>query len=295
MDNVIVIGASGFLGSALLNELSDGEFNVFATQSKRPIEPVEGVTLIEGGISGLSAATLLAIHPVAIFHCARPTFPYFKKWGRMLAAEKARRLNKRLVKQLEKSGLTTTLVFASGSLSYGNNDVAHSERSPLNPLSYAKQYIRGESPFLKDHSDSKFKVMVLRFPWLLGKGSWFSWFYLKNIQDQKRIPLFGRGENHLSVIAVQDAARLMVLYSKQKINSGVYNIYAPFLPTQNEFTRLVSNRFNCEITDYKNIYPNGLERAAVEAFYSNIVLDSDFQEVLQKYPFKPIEKMLEDM
>ncbi|MDP2723535.1 MAG: NAD(P)-dependent oxidoreductase [Bacteroidales bacterium] len=295
MSKVIVIGASGFLGSQVLDHLISEGYQVFATQNKKAIPRAGEISIIPGGIKGLSTAKLKEINPVAIFHCARPTFPNFKKWGRILAAEKARRLNKHLVKQLDKSGLTTTLVFASGSLSYGNSDVAHSERSPLNPLSYAKQYIRGESPFLKDNSDTKFKMIVLRFPWLLGKGSWFSWFYLKNIKDQKKIPLFGRGDNLMSVIGVQDAARLMVLYSKQELNSGVYNIYAPFLPTQKEFARLVSARFNCEITDYKNIYPNGLERAAVEAFYSNIVLDSDFQEVLQKYPFKPIEKVLEDM
>ncbi|MBU3926463.1 MAG: NAD(P)-dependent oxidoreductase, partial [Bacteroidetes bacterium] len=183
MSKVIIIGVSGFLGSKVLDQIISEGYQVFATQNKKAIPRASEITIIQGGIKGLSTAKLKEIDPVAIFHCARPTFPYFKKWGRMLAAEKARRLNKRLVKQLEKSGLTTTLVFASGSLSYGNSDVAHSERSPLNPLSYAKQYIRGESPFLKDHSDLKFKVIVLRFPWLLGKGSWFSWFYLKNIQD----------------------------------------------------------------------------------------------------------------
>ena len=295
MSKVIVIGASGFLGSKVLDHLISEGYQVFATQNNKTIPRANEISIIPGGIKGLSTTRLREINPVAIFHCARPTFPYFKKWGRMLAAEKARRLNKRLVKQLEKSGLATTLVFASGSLSYGNSEVAHSERSPLNPLSYAKQYIRGESPFLKDHSDSKFKVIVLRFPWLLGKGSWFSWFYLKNMQEQKKIPLFGRGYNLMSVIGVHDAARLMILYSKHQLSSGVYNIYSPFLPTQKEFAKMVSAQFNCEITDYRNLYPHGLEKTVVEAFYSNIVLDSDYQEVLQKYPFKPIEKVLEEM
>jgi nucleoside-diphosphate-sugar epimerase len=295
MRTVIIIGSTGFLGSAVLKNLLDRPYHVFVVEHKQPIKPIENITVIKGGISGLTSSKLKEINPEFIFHCARPTLPFFKKWGRILAAEKARFLNNQLLKNLDKSGLNTHLIFAAGSLSYGNSSLPHSEKSLLNPLSFAKQYIRGETPFLKDFSETKFSVLVLRFPWLLGTGSWFSWFYLKNINEKNKIPLFGKGENKMSIIDSMDAANLMVRYAEKKLASGVYNIYSPHLPYQLEFAQMVAQQFNCEITDFKHLYPNGLEQSALEAFHSNIILTSDYIEILQAYPFKSITETLKKL
>jgi len=292
MHRVIVIGGSGFLGSRVLQELVKRGYRVFATQNKNPLPVHAQINPIEGGIAALTAKKIREINPLTIFHCARPTFPRLRKWGRWLAAEKARRLNKQLLHEIKESGLSPGLLFAAGSLSYGNGSVAHDERSPLNPLSYARQYLRGERPFLKNPHAYPHPVLVLRFPWLLGDGSWFSWFYLKNIRHKKPIPQFGNGENHLSIIDANDAAQLMVLYAEKGIGGGVYNIFSPQVYNQKEFLELVRQQFGCEIADYTHLYGHKIEKAALEAFYSNILLTSKYMDILNEFPFTTIPETL---
>jgi len=295
MHTVIVIGGSGFLGSRVLQELIRKGYRIFATQNKSQLPKHPQVIPVEGGISALNATIIQQIKPSAIFHCARPTFPRLRKWGRLLAAEKAGRLNNRLLHEIRKSGLKPRLLFAAGSLSYGNSNTPHDEQSPLNPLSYARQYIRGEKPFLKNPDAYPHPVLVLRFPWLLGNGSWFSWFYLKNIRQLKPIPLFGKGENHMSIIDANDAAQLMVLYAEQGIGGGVYNIFSPYTYKQKEFLVLVRQQFGCEIADYTHLYGHNIEKTALEAFFSNILLTTGYPDILREFPFKTIPETLKEL
>ena len=292
MRAVIVIGGSGFFGSAVIRQLHNKGYEIYAVQNKSIIDSKDDISIIVGGIKGLTAKRINEINPVAIFHCARPTFPYFRKLGRSIAAFKASRLNNYLLRQIEKSGIIAPLLFASGSLCYGNSINAHDEKSPLAPISYARQYLRGELPIVRASQKNNTPVIILRFPWLLGNGSWFSWFYLKNISEKNIVPLFGNGENYMSLIDVDDAAKLMVKYSENKIEGGVYNIFSPIHKTQKEFALQVSTHFDSEIVNYKKIYVNGLEVAAMEAFTSNIILTSNYQEIIKDFPFNNLTQTL---
>ncbi|NQU35676.1 MAG: NAD-dependent epimerase/dehydratase family protein [Bacteroidetes bacterium] len=173
MQSVIVIGGSGYLGSAVTRQLRDKGYKIYAVQNKSIIESKDDISIIAGGIKGLTAKRISEINPAAIFHCARPTFPYFRKLGRSIAAYKASKLNSYLLRQIEKSGIIAPLLFASGSLTYGNSKNAHDEQSPLAPISYARQYLSGELPIVraskKKHSRScaSFSMVV---------GQWFMVF-----------------------------------------------------------------------------------------------------------------------
>jgi nucleoside-diphosphate-sugar epimerase len=291
MKSVIVIGGSGFLGSAVITELLKGSYNIFATQNKTPIN-FDGVTVIKGGISALTDHVIREINPIVIFHCARPTFKRFRKLGRKYAAIRATQLNSSLIRQIKQSTINPTLIFASGSLVYGNSNSEHNELAPLNPISYARQYYRGEVPVMEALRSNDIPVHILRFPWLLGNGSWYYWFYLKNIVEKNVVPLFGDGMNRMSILDLNDAAKLMIEYSNQKLDSGVFNIYSPLKPTQLEFVKMLSKHYECDIIDYKEIYKNGVESAVLEAFKSNIIMKSNYESVLNHYSFRTLDQSL---
>lgn len=292
MRNVIVIGASGYLGSALVKELMEQGYNVYATQNKKTVDNISKSNIIQGGIRGLNSTLIANINPLTIYHCGRPTYSRLKKLGRRLAAKKAVRLNKYLIKQISSTNLNVPLVFASGSLVYGSSKTAHNEGSELNPISYSRQYIAGEYPLLKAAEEDDFPVLMLRFPWIIGNGSWFSWFYMKNIRENKLVPLFGDGSNRMSLIYLMDATKMMIEYSKGLSTSGIYNIYTPSVLTQSDFASQVAQHFNCEVVDYREIYKEGLEDAALEAFQSNILLDSGYKDILESYNFENISSVL---
>lgn len=291
MKKVIVIGSSGFLGSAVTQELLAQGFTVYATKNKRELGH-SALQIIEGGIKGLTVAKLNEINPEAIFHCARPVLPTWRKWGRTMAAWQAKRYNQFILQQVEQSQTQPTLLFASGSLVYGNSTSPHDENAPLNPLSYARQYHRGEIPIVEAVTNGKSKVIVARFPWLLGEGSWFSWFYLKQVKETKSVPLFGTGNNVMTLISLVDAARMMVNLFLSARDAGIYNIISPHAIPQTTFAQFVADRYSGKVTDYHNLFPKGVEKAVIEAFESNILLTTQFPEIWSDYSFEPIEEII---
>ena len=295
MQNVIVIGSSGFLGSAVTRELIACGFHVHAIQNQRPLSTESGLTIIPGGIKSLTTNTLDRIRPAAIFHCARPVFPHLRHLGRLVAAWQANRFNRRLLSQIVASQDQPPLVFASGSLVYGNNTQPHNELSPLKPLSYARQYHRGENPLVDAIRNNNTKVIMLRFPWILGQGSWFSWFYQKSLMEKGKVPLFGNGSNMMSLISLEDAARLMVRSYTRNLESRVYNVFSPHMLSQKDFAGLVAAHGGGTLADYLEIFPEGVEKAAMEAFTSNILLRTDHPEWLEGYNFQDLNQVLREL
>lgn len=292
MKKVILIGASGFLGRHVLQELLEQEFNVYATQYNTQLDD-EGITLIYGGTKVLKRKLIDTIQPDVIIHCARPVMPKLKRLGRYWAALVAYRNNRRLLKRLDRSNSRPLLVFASGSLMYGNSPTAHNEDAPLNPISYARQYQRGEKPIRKAIDDGDYPVAMLRFPWLLGNGSWFKWFFLGTAEDYLALPMFGDGKNKMEIMDVKDAAKLMVLYAKAG-KKGIYNIYDKAI-TQQEFVDAVSEEVKLRVKDYQEIFDESLEKETLEAFTSNILLKSKHPEVLKSFKFKPLQESLDEI
>jgi nucleoside-diphosphate-sugar epimerase len=295
MLKVFVIGSTGFLGSAVTRELLTQGYQVFAIQNNRPVKPETGLEIIEGGIRGLTANTIDRVGAAAIFHCARPVMPRLRSWGRIIAAWQASRLNRFLAEQIAASQARPTLVFASGSLVYGSSPQPHSEAAPLNPVSYAREYHRGENPILQAIRRKNTKVVMLRFPWILGNGSWFSWFYRKPLAEKNQVPLFGRGDNLMSLISLEDAARLMVRSFCHNLDSHVYNVFSPRVLSQKAFAGLVATEGKGTVSDYLEIFPRGVEKAVTEAFTSNILLTTDCPEWLAGYDFQDLERVINEM
>jgi nucleoside-diphosphate-sugar epimerase len=291
MRNIILIGASGFVGSRVLKELLKEEVVIYALKNKSKIPSNEKIKVIDGGIKALDAQKLREIKPEYIFHCARPTFSRLRKLGRKIAAQKAYSLNKNLIRQIKKSGIQSKLIFASGSLAYGNNTGIIDEKTPLNPISYSKDYIKGEFPITKDKGNENLTILTIRLPWMIGIGSWFQWFYLNNIKSSEQIPLFGSGKNIMSLMDVEDAARLMISYAKKMNDTRAYNVFSPFQLTQEDFANRVQQVLGGAIVDHKKIYPK-LEKAALEAFQSNIQLATNYPKILNNYNFTSIEETL---
>lgn len=292
MKTVVVIGGSGFLGKHLLMELMGKNYRVIAVSHKNPLPHHHEIQVFTGGIKTINHELIDRILPDIIFHVARPTLPALKRWGRRITSYRATILNRFLLRQLLSSKSRPKLVFASGSLAYGNSAMAHDENSPLRPISYARQYLNGEMPFVKAANAKSYPLCLVRLPWLLGYGSWFTWFYLNNISRHRAIPLFGQGDNMMNILDVKDAARLIIAIGNQKQLHPVRNIFSPYGRTQREFATLISETFNCEIRKYQSFYGHRTERELLEAFQSNILLKTQYPEILDAYNFIPISETL---
>jgi nucleoside-diphosphate-sugar epimerase len=292
MSRVLVIGGSGFSGQCLLKELVKGDHEVFAIRNNSPIAGSSEINLIPGGISAVGRQLIDELKPEVIFHFARPKFPRLRKAGRILAAHLAAFHNRQLIKELERSKHTARLVFASGSLMYGSSSFPFDEDAPLNPVSFARQYYRGEAPILQAIKEGRVPVMVLRLPWLLGKGSWFEWFYLKPMISARAVPLFGRGDNFMEVIDMKDAAALIIRYAFENEKPGIFNLLTAGAVTQSEFAETVSGVSELPVSDYCEVFSGRLEKEVLQAFSSDIRLTTRYPDLIKDRYYTPLAESL---
>ena len=294
MKRVILTGGSGFLGKQVLQLLVEAGMEVIAIEHNTPLPVTATFQIKQGGTASITTKYIDDFKPDAILHCARPTFGRFKKWGRKIAAYKANRINQTLLNQIGQAKHKPKLIFASGSLMYGNSNEPKDETAPLTPISYARQYHYGEEPILRAATNSSgITVLLLRFPWILGNGSWFKWFYLDNMLKHGAIPKIGSGENQMTMLSLMDAANLMIRYGAEINKSGIFNIFGNQVHTQNEFTETVCKVFGVLSTPYTNLYGKALEREAIEAFESNILLATKENSILEKYTIETVPETLE--
>jgi nucleoside-diphosphate-sugar epimerase len=291
MKKVLVIGGTGFLGRHLLAALKAEDFSIYAVQHKRPFFDGAGLTVIPGGIRAINCHLINAIRPDVIFHLARPVLPYFKNIGRWVAAQLAAHNNQRLISELRQSEARPLLLFASGSLMYGNSDRPHNETAALNPLSYARQYVLGEMPLIKCVATKSYPLVLIRLPWLLGCDSWFKWFYLDNIFKNQAIPAFGNMSNMMEIIDINDAARLMIRIARRAEGAGIYNICSQGAVSQQQFTETIAGVFSVQTFDYKKLLGK-TEQAALEAFQSSIRLSTIHPEIFRDFNYAPLKKSL---
>jgi UDP-glucose 4-epimerase len=285
---VLVIGGSGFLGRHMMREIIRQGFEVHVLQHRDPIRNEEQVNIIKGSISSINRKMIREIKPDIVFHLARPKFPRLHRTGRHLAARYAAWLNEKLIRELGRSGYHGRLIFASGSLMYGNSDVPVNEDFPLNPISYARQYYRGEMPIINSFRKGTIPITVIRYPWLLGRGSWFEWFYLKTMEKNGSIPLFGEGNNNMEIIDILDAARATVQIAASGEMPEIYNLRSPCPVTQSEFAQAVSKVSGMPVRDYRQVISGRIEWEALEAFTSNIVFTSKYNGFQMNFQYNPL-------
>lgn len=289
---ILLIGGSGFLGKQILQVCLSGSNNeVIAIENKTKIAPAPGLQIVSGGLNNVSQDFLNYVNPDIIIHSARPAFPKLKRLGRILSSYHAAALNNKLIKNLIKSKRRPPLIFASGTLCYGNNAQIAYEDALSNPISFARDYFRGEMPVLRHLKNSNYPIKILRFPWLLGNGSWFKWFYLNSIAQNASIPSFGTGQNKMAILDVRDAAKLTLAHIDQAPFNRIYNIFGQSAIRQIEFNNTIAEVMKCDIKPFHG----SLEKAAIEAFYSSIEPGSLYPELLQSHSFISLKQSLEDI
>lgn len=292
MKRVILTGGSGFLGNRVLHTLLEANIETLAVENRHPILHKGNYQKIKGGTAAITSKLIDDFQPDAIIHCARPTISRFKRMGRKIAARKAASINRKLLNHIQNSNQKSKLVFASGSLMYGNQAQPHDENSPLQPISYARQYYKGEIPINRAATKDEHCVIILRFPWLLGNGSWFKWFFLETIKKHGAIAGIGSMDNKMEIVDVDDAGKLMMEYAKAVENSGIYNIYSKKPVSQAAFVEAISSVFNVPVKAYSDIFTEKMEKEVIEAFTSNILLKSNYNDILERFEFTSLESSL---
>jgi nucleoside-diphosphate-sugar epimerase len=277
--HILILGVTGFIGSAFFNELKCNSksihFHILLRKEKVSLKESSNCSIYYGNLETFNWSLLKAI-PNFVYHFARINSTKWRSVGRMMSAFKGRKANKRLLNYLNENAPSCTLYYLSGSLMYGNSDQVIVEGNKLNPISFARQYKTAENPFVKNQKLKKsIKTCMVRVPWVLGDGSWFKGFYKDYILKNKHVPIYGEGDNMMSFITLVELAEYLRLLMELDFHQTIHISYSQFI-SQLEFAQLISKHRNLPL------HQMGIdkhEKSINEAFTSNILLSSRIREL----------------
>jgi hypothetical protein len=87
----------------------------------------------------------------------------------------------------------------------------------------------------------------------------------------------------------------MSLYAIEAPAPGFYNVFSDQVLRQEDFVSLLSKIFRLPVKNHEEIFTKPLEKEVLEAFASNIILDTNYPDILKKYTFKPLHESLDSL
>ncbi len=287
---IFLLGGTGFIGAVLTRQLSaDRQTNdlMMLIHRQGRLRELEQINTNTGSLGAFDLALLDQFEPDTIIHLARMSGR--GRMGRSWAAWRGARANARIISHLARQPNKSHTVYVSGTLVYGDcGDRPVDEESPIQPIAFAREYIKAEKPWMAALHQGEIPVTILRPPWIMGGSSWFADFYLKSIKYQRVVPLFGDGQNLMSLIDVEDCAGLISHAVRHAEAGRYYNLFAPGgCVTQLEFAERLAKYTRTEIRKFSVAeIENQFGRTAREAVTFSNRSATKRPEFLAGYSFK---------
>jgi nucleoside-diphosphate-sugar epimerase len=287
--NIWVLGGTGFIGTALVKNLSSNPENLLhlLVHKNIPYKFLEPFNIFTGSLEKFDLNWMVKYPPEIIFHLARIGGSNY--FTRSFASLRGAKANRRLINFLDNLKSPPVVVYVSGSLMYGHQSEGKfaDENSDLSPVSYARHYIRGEQPWLDAQKKKELDIRFARPGWIVGPSSWFKAFYWNYYLKTGKIPMYGNGNQLMSLIDIDDCAGQIVNLADNGRKNQNLNIFSSSPVTQQFFAETTARFLNTGIDiisarKTEKVYG----RTVAEAFISSIPLKSVFPDVIGLYKNK---------
>ncbi len=297
--NVWIFGGTGFVGKSLVNYLSNSPNYILnlLVHKNIPYRFLEPFNIFTGKLESFDLQWLDKYPPDIIFHLARlggrnKPIRYYKSW-------KGAKANQRIIDYLIQSDLHPVIVYVSSLLMYGNqiNGNYAFEDTNLNPLSYAQQFSIAEQPWINAQLSRNLDIRFSRPGWIMGPDSWFKTFYWNYFCETGKIPMYGSGDQLMSLIYVDDLAGQLVNIAENGIRNANLNTYTCNPISQRNFVEILGKELNVPIEE---VSLKTLKRkfgvAASEPIISSIQLNTNYKELQNLYvpKYSSVESMIKN-
>lgn len=222
--HALVLGGTGFLGVPLVHRLRTSGVRTTCLVHRRPLAVPE-VGELRGSLDSFSWRRLTDDPPDVVFHLAR----IGGRGGVRGAVTRVRNrlANERLVLALASWPRPPLVVYVGGTLAYGSHgEELVTEETALAPTSFSRDYHKAELPWLRALRGNDVPVIVARPAWVLGAGSWFDAYYRRFVLAEHAVPLYGSGDNWMSLVHVEDCAGLLEHAARRALPMTVVNVFA---------------------------------------------------------------------
>lgn len=280
----LILGGSGFVGSALIRHLHQLGLPMQALQYRGFLPDHFGIKIWQGGLETFDWPSLEADPPDVIFHAARMAGKNEK--DRQKAAQRNAAANRHLLDWMERQAEPPLLIFVSGTLVYGScGDAAVKEVAPLRPTSFQRAYHQAEKPILEAQRAGTLPIIIARPGWIYGPGSqWFDAFYERPLLRKKRIPVFDKGQNWLSLLHVADAAGMMWHLARHAPAGHVFNLWNGPPLLQRDFAGRLAEKSGAHLMHKSGRWLRlRYDAALAEAFTFSLKADTLYPEIWASY------------
>ena len=139
---------------------------------------------------------------------------------------------------------------------------------------------------------------MARPAWILGSGSWFYSSFVKPALRNSVVPIYGSGDNAMSLIDVRDCASLIARAGLNESVPEVINLVGPTADiSQNTFAQLVAERMALSTTKLCKTTRKSLfsDKAGWESLTSSIPIYSSHEWFYSDFSYeaKTIEESIE--
>lgn len=289
-NRILVLGGTGFIGTWVLDELirQPNRFNVaLLAHHQVPFKRLEACNLFIGSLPSFDLGIIDQVRPDCIIHMAR--IGGKGKLGRRLSAKKGHQANQRLINYLSENHPKTKIIYVSGTLVYGNcGEALVTEDTPHHPVAFARAYAHAEAPWRQAQKGQKLDISMLMPPWIIGPKSWFKTFYIRQLYEQAHVPIYGNGENWMSVLDVEDCAGLIVRAITHAQPFKDYNLFAPgFTIKMQAFARIVAEITGLPVKEYSvKEVKKQFGHAVYEAFNFSLKSGTLNDHLISAYDFR---------
>ncbi len=250
MKNILIIGASSFVGQSLISRLYK-DFNIFGTYNKKNINKKNFIYLdLKNKLPIKKLFSKKKIHTV--IWCVQNNSKNTN--DRNLYEINVNGLIK-LMNIFEKVKIKKFIFFSSGSI-YEKSISKLTEKSKLNfDDYYSFVKILGEKICLKYSKLNKFDLIVLRPFTIYGKNQKSRLIYnlITNIKNKNKIYIDGKQGIKLSCIFVDDISKIIkYLINTHKSNYSVFNLSSPFSYSIKKFCEIIAKKLNKNVNVISN-------------------------------------------
>ena len=240
--NVWIFGGTGFIGRALVKHLSKDPDNILHLLIHRNsnYREIERFNSVKGSLAAFDPFWFERYPPDVVFHLARPAGS--NRISRMFAAKSGEQANRRMLNILQDLPNPPIVVYVSGSLVYGKrpDNLPATESSTIKPAAYARYYVRNEIPWLEAQQAGIMDIRFARPGWIAGNASWFRKFFLEVMHRHKYVPCYGSGLQLMSLIHLDDGARMIDTLSRIGKPGQNLNLFTGNPVRQKDFCNMLS-------------------------------------------------------
>ena len=255
---IAITGASGMLGTALIDELSRNH-DIYATGRNKGIE--RGNVYWECfDLLNFDRLQwwLLDISPNVVIHCAAMVNVDQCE----IEAGKAYELHMettKIISSFLKSSGGYMIYISTDSVFDGKKELAYLENDLVNPLNvYAKSKLAGESIVLIDGTGIVLRTNIIGWSRSDNRCSFSEWILRSLIQGEK-LKLFY--DVYFSPLHVSDLSKIISILINKKL-CGLYNISSDFGISKYDFGLLIANVFDLASNNIKKTSIDDMDLAA---------------------------------